>query len=195
MIQDNVKDLLEEVKNLSELMLDLAYSSVFFKNKEIAEEVEISFERFEDLEERLYVQLFAASRGQEDVSFISVIEIVESAKNVAMAARNLADMVLEGKVLHPVIHDALEETDETIKRVTIDAPSVLLDKSLKELQLGAEVGINIIGIRRGADRSRKWIFYPKGSTALRAGDVVIGVGSHASCEKFGELAAGKLKEM
>lgn len=195
MPQDTVKDLLEEVKNLSELMLDLAYSSVFFKNKEIAQEVMLSFERFEDREERLFTQLFAASRGQGDMSLISVIEIVESAKNVAMAARNLADMVVQGKDLHPVIHQALEETDETIQRVVLAESSVLIDKSLKELQLGAQVGIGIIGIRRSGDKAHKWIFYPTGSTMLQAGDIVIGVGSNASCEKFSELASGKLKEM
>jgi uncharacterized protein with PhoU and TrkA domain len=194
MPQDNVKDLLEEIKNLSELMLDLAYSSVFFKNKEIAEEVILSFDRFEDLEERLYTQLFAASRGQGDVSLISVIEIVESAKNVAMAARNLAEMVVEDKELHPVIHQVLEETDETIQRVSLSESSVLANKSLKELQLGAQVGIAVIGIRRRGEK-HKWIFYPTGSTQLQAGDVVIGVGSVASCDKFTELASGKLKEM
>ena len=33
----NVKELLEELKNLSELMLDLAYSSVFFESKRCLE--------------------------------------------------------------------------------------------------------------------------------------------------------------
>ena len=35
----SVKDILIEMKNLSELMVDLAYSSVLFQNKEAAEEV------------------------------------------------------------------------------------------------------------------------------------------------------------
>ncbi|MBI3335494.1 MAG: hypothetical protein HY001_03270, partial [Candidatus Portnoybacteria bacterium] len=47
MNRDTVKDLLEEIKNLSELILDLAYSALFFKNKDIAKEVMLSFEKFE----------------------------------------------------------------------------------------------------------------------------------------------------
>ena len=35
----SVKDILIEMKNLSELMVDLAYSSVLFQNKDAAEEV------------------------------------------------------------------------------------------------------------------------------------------------------------
>ena len=195
MQNDTVKDLLEEIKNLSGLMLDLAYSAVFFRNKEIANEVLLSFEKFEDLEERLYKQLFAASRGQAEQALISVIDVVESGKNVAMAARNLAEMISEGKTLHPVIHEALEETDETIQRATIVPNSILAHKSLKELQLGAEVGITVIGIRRGEEKEGRWIFYPRGSTVFEEGDVVIGVGSNESCSKFFHLATGKLKEL
>lgn len=195
MDHDTVKDLLEEVKNLSELMLDLAYSAVFFKNKEIANEVLLLFEKFEDVEERLYKQLFAASRGQAEQALISVIDVVESAKNVAMAARNLAEMIAEGKVLHPVIHEALEETDETIQRATIAPDSILANKSLKELQLGAEVGISVIGIRRGEEKAGRWIFYPRGSTVLEGKDIVIGIGSNESCSKFFRLATGRLNEL
>ncbi|MBI3335359.1 MAG: potassium channel protein, partial [Candidatus Portnoybacteria bacterium] len=139
--------------------------------------------------------LFAAFRGSAEHSLITVIDVVESAKNVARAARHLAKMILEGKELHPVIHEALEETDETIERVTISSRSILANKSLKELELGSEVGISVIGIRRGDEKVYKWIFYPHGSSMLRAGDVVIGVGSNESCEKFIDLASGKRKIM
>ena len=86
---ENVKSLMAEVKNLSELMLDLAYSSVFFESKEIAKEVVLLFSNLEDLEERLYFHLFAASRGKQPSRFISVIDMVESSKLVATAARNM----------------------------------------------------------------------------------------------------------
>jgi uncharacterized protein with PhoU and TrkA domain len=43
----NVKDLLAEAKDASELMVDLAYAAVFFNDEKLAEEVE-------DLQERLY---------------------------------------------------------------------------------------------------------------------------------------------
>lgn len=193
MNQDTVKDLLEEIKNLSGLMLDLAYSAVFFKNNEIAEEVMLSFGRFEDLEERLYTQLFAAARGGQEGSLISVIEIVESAKSVAMAARNLAEMILEGRDLHPVIHAALEDSDETIVRAALSDDSILRGRTLKDLQLGAEMGLVIIGIRRQTEKMHKWIFYPRGSVMLKEKDIVVGVGTNASCQKFSELASGKLK--
>ena len=195
MQQDTVKDLLEEIKNLSELMLDLAYSAVSFKNQEIAQEVVLQFDKFEDLEERLYKQLFAAFRGSKEQSLISVIDVVEGAKTVSLAARNLAEMILEDKELHPVIHEALEETDETIERVSLSPQSVLVGKTLKELQLGSKVGLSIIGIRKGDEKVHKWIFRPHGGTRLESGDILISVGPNASCQKFIELALGRLKEL
>lgn len=195
MSNDTVKGLLEEVKNLSELMLDLAYSAVFFKNKEIAKEVMILLERFEDIEERLYEKLFVASRGNENQSFISVIELTESGKNVAMAARNLADMVLEEKELHPVIHEALEESEETIKRVKLAEKSILAGKTLRELKLGSEVGVAVIGIRRGEGRQARWIFRPRGGAKLEKDDILMAVGQDEACEKFARLASGKLRRL
>ena len=41
----SVKELMTEMKNISELIIDLAYSAVLFHNKDIAEEVRDSIKR------------------------------------------------------------------------------------------------------------------------------------------------------
>ena len=112
-MQENVKELVEEIKNTSELMLDLAYSSVLFESKDIAKEVKLLHQRLEEMEEKTYLHLFAASRGKLAKRMISVIDIVESAKWVAFAAKNLSNMVIEGSALHPVIKEALKESDDS----------------------------------------------------------------------------------
>lgn len=190
-MQTNVKELLEELKNLSQLMLDLGYSAVFFKSKQIAKEVFLLYERLEELEEELYLHLFAASRGRMLKKFISVIELVESAKNVANAARNLAELVLEGKELHPVIKTALKESDESIVRTTVSKNSILANKTLGELRLRSNVGIDVIAIRRNG----RWIFDPKKNTKIHPGDTLIGIGTVYSCKRFDKIAKGKLKEL
>ena len=173
---ENVKDLLEELKNTSELILDLGYSSVLFESKDIAKEVELLYDNIDDVEEKLYVHLFAAARGRPSRKLVGVMDIVESARLVSRAARNLAELVLSGQKLHPIIKDALKDTDETIFKVKI---GVRADgKTLLELELRKRYGVNIIGIRR----HKKWIFNPKKDTKLKAGDVVIGVGSKGACK-------------
>ena len=104
----SVKELIEDVKDLSELMLALAYSSVFFESKDIAKEVMILYNDLEDKEEQLYLHLFAASRGKPSERLISVIDIAESSKMVGNAAKNLSEGVLEGRKMHPIIKVAFK---------------------------------------------------------------------------------------
>ena len=186
----NVKELLEELKNLSELMLDLAYSAVFFENKDIAKEVMLLYERLEDIEERLYMHLFAVSKTMSK-KLISVIELVETSKHVAGAAKNIAEMILDGKSLHPIIKEALKETDESIVKTKVSKNSILANKTLGELKFRSNTGIDVIAIRRG----NRWIFDPKKNTRIQVGDVLISVGSLESCEKAKKIASGEIREI
>ena len=188
---ENVKDLIEEVKNLSELMLDLAYSSVLFESKDIAKEVLLLFNNLDSLEERLYLHLFAASRGKFSKRLISIIDIINSSKMVASAARNMSELVLEGAELHPIVKEALQSSEESITREIVSTKSLLKNKSLGEVRLRSKTGINIIAIRRGD----KWIFYPNKYTAILENDVLIGVGSSGSCRMLSKLAKGEIKKL
>ena len=49
----NVKDLLAETKDVSELMVDLAYAAVFFNDADLAEEVDVLEERMDGYLRRL----------------------------------------------------------------------------------------------------------------------------------------------
>ena len=190
--QGNVKDLIQDVKNLSGLMLNLAYSSVFFESKEIAKEVIILYNDIEAIEGNLYLHLFAASRGAHQAKrLIGVIELAESAKFVANAARNMAEMVLEGRELHPIIKDALHESNESIARETVLKKSILVGKSLGDMKLRTETGANIIGIKRNG----KWIFDPQETARICEEYVLIFVGSKESCKRLHKLARGELKKL
>ena len=190
-MRENVKDLMEEIKDLSELMLDLAYSSVLFESKDIAKEVKLLHDRLEEMEEKIYLHLFAASRGKLAKKMISVIDLVESAKWVAFAAKNLSNMVLEGSALHPIIKEALKESDESITKAIITRNSMFHNKSIGEFRLGTEMGVHIIAIRRG-DR---WIFDPRKHTEMKEGDILICVGPSSSCDRLRKIAIGKVKKI
>lgn len=185
MSDTNVKTLLEELKDTSALMLDLAYSSIFFNNKEIAEEVILLYEKIEKVEEDLYMHLFSASRGTYNSKLISLIDIVESTKSIANAARNLANLIIDGRELHPVIKEAIEESDEVISRVSVDENSPAINKTLRDL--GENLIINMIAIRRKKEKEYKWIFDPKIDTKILAGDSIVIVGHESACNKFKKL--------
>ncbi|MEK9147746.1 MAG: TrkA C-terminal domain-containing protein [Patescibacteria group bacterium] len=185
MSNTSVKSLLEELKDTSTLMLDLAYSSIFFNNKEIAEEVILLYEKIEKVEEDLYMHLFSASRGTYNSKLISLIDIVESTKSIASAARNLANLIIDGRELHPVIKEAIEESDEVISRVSVDENSPAINKTLRDL--GENLIINMIAIRRKKENEYKWIFDPKIDTKILAGDSIVIVGHESACNKFKKL--------
>jgi len=184
---ENVKDLLEEIKDLSELMLDLAYSSVFFESKEIAKEVLLLFNNLDALEERLYSHLFAASRGRYSRKLISIIGILETSKMVAYAARNMSELVLEGSELHSIVKEALQSSNRSITRAEIKSASGLANKTLGEVHLRSRTGVNIIAVRR----KDKWVFYPNKHTRILENDILIGVGPGEGCKFFGKLAKGE----
>ena len=191
MAKESVKELIEDVKNLSELMLSLAYSSVFFESKDIAKEVMILYNDLEDLEEKLYLHLFAASRGRPSERLISVIDIAESAKMVGNAAKNLSETVLEGRKMHPIIKEAIKESDETIVRCVVTNKSVMKNKTLGDLKIRTDVGIQILAIKR----ENKWIFNPKKDTEIYQNDMLIGTGPNAGCKKLDKLAKGEVKKI
>ena len=63
---DTVKDLLVELKDASELMVDLAYAAVFFNEEKLAEEVERLDERSAGHLRRLRMMAMLAARSPED---------------------------------------------------------------------------------------------------------------------------------
>lgn len=192
---ENVKDLIEEAKNLSELMLDLSYSSVLFESKDIAKEVIISYDRLKELQERLYMHLFAASRGRFSHKFVSIIDLIENAERVAVAAKNMSELVLEGKEMHPVIKSALKESDETMVRTQVSNNSVLAGQVIGDLKIRTQTGAQVIAIRRDEGGRSKWVFSPKKDTVIVGNDVLIAVGPKQACDKLRKLAEGVLKKL
>ena len=187
----SVKELIEEVKDLSELMLSLAYSSVFFESKDIAKEVMILYNDLEDKEEQLYLHLFAASRGKPSERLISVIDIAESSKMVGNAAKNLSEGVLQGRKMHPIIKDAIRESDESIVKCVVTDKSIMKNKNLADLKIRTDVGIQIIAIKRES----RWIFNPKKDTEIFKNDLLIGTGPRTGCKKLDKLAKGEVKKI
>ena len=71
----NVKSNLLELKNLSEVILDLAYSSIFLEDKELADYVKELYEEIIELEIRTIEILFKV-KGMKDTK-IAVIKLMD----------------------------------------------------------------------------------------------------------------------
>ncbi len=190
-VPDNVKDIFVEMKNTAELMVDLAYSAVLFREKEMAEEV-LELEEYLDLlNYNLTVRAVLSARNIRDAERItSILQMGRSIDEISNAAADLAKMVIEEK-LHPLINEVILESEETIGKAIISPESVLVGRTLEELDLPTNTGVWVIAIRRG----KRWIFDPDEDTKLMPGDIIIGRGTRTALDYLKELARGVIKVM
>lgn len=184
-----VKDLLIEMKDMSELMVDLAYSAVLFNNKAAAEEVLTLENRLNSMNYEIKKQSLVAARSLEDAEKLTtLLEIAEAAESMGNAAKDLADLTLKGFEPHPVFKMVMEESEKTIIRLNVDDSSVLANNSLGDLLLLNRTGMRIISIRRGDS----WIYGPDKDTVIIPGDVLIAKGSETGAELLEKLSEGEM---
>ena len=187
----NVKDIFVEMKNTAELMVDLAYSAALFKEREIAEEV-LELEEYLDLlNYNLAVRAVLAARNIKEAEQItSILQMGRAIDDISNAAADLAKMVLEEK-LHPLITEVILESEETIGKIVVSPDSVLVGKTLDELDLSTNTGVWILAIRRG----KRWIFDPDEDMKIMPGDILIGRGTRTALDYLKEIARGNIKVM
>jgi len=175
-----VEENLIEMKNISELMLDLAYSSVLFSNREIAEEVIELEDRIDQLYEEILSQILESCRdGEENIDRAKIpLKVADSIERIADAALDIADVVLRDIELHPVVKKSIEESDEVMVRKEIQKGSFLDGKTLNDSKMSSEIGMKVIAIRRG----RNWAYGPAKSVELKAGDRIFARGPKESEE-------------
>ncbi|HHI01178.1 MAG TPA: potassium channel family protein [Thermococcus litoralis] len=181
----SVKEIFIEMKNIVELMVDLAYTAILFGDKEIAEEVLDLEERMDLLNYHLMTHAVLAARSPKEAEQItSVLQMANSIEDISNAAGDLAKMVLEGVELHPVITEAIMESEEVITKIPVSGDSVIVGKTLGELDLATNTGVWIIAVKRG----KRWIFAPDKDFKIKPGDILIGRGTLTSIEHLKEIA-------
>ena len=185
-------EMLISMKNISELMVDLAYSALIFNNKEIAEEVKYLEEK---IDENYYLlQEEAVKKAIEDdnaSAAVVLIRLATSIEAISDAAVQIADVVLRDIEPHPVLKESIKESDITITRGRVSEDSVLAGKTLGELNLASETGMWIIAIKRG----HAWIFGPTENTKILADDILLAKGPIEGVQHFLRLCSGKDKKI
>jgi uncharacterized protein with PhoU and TrkA domain len=183
-----VRELFLEMKNLSELMIDLAYSAALFNDKDLAEDVLELEKRVDTLAYQLDMTIMLAARDSEDAEALTGVSTVASAADkISDAAADIAAIVTHNIGVHPIFREIFEKVEERLIRAEVLSTSILVGKSIDELKLAAQMGADIIAIRRDKD----WIIDPKDTEKIRVGDIVIARGAPEGIKEFRELCEGK----
>jgi uncharacterized protein with PhoU and TrkA domain len=187
-----VSDLLVEMKNLSELMIDLAYSAALFNDKELAEDVIELESRIDTLAYLLDMEIMIAARDAEDAeTLIGVSTVASAADKISDAAADIAAIVTRNIGIHPIIGEIFEKVEERLMKATVKEGSVIAGKRIDELDLAARMGVDIIAIRRNKD----WILDPDDSERVFLGDILITRGAPVGIKEFKDLAEGRLTKL
>ncbi|MEX2703148.1 MAG: potassium channel family protein [Candidatus Baldrarchaeota archaeon] len=188
----SVREILKEMKDLSSLMIDLAYSAFLYNHKKLAEEVMRLEERVDYLGYLLGIQAALAARDREDAEQVSgILKVATAVDKISDAAADIANLVLLNISIHPSIHSAFKKTEEILGRVKIKEGSVLANKTLEDLMLETRIGVDVIAVRR----EKVWILNPGKEVKLRPGDILIARGSVESIELLDKLSSGEVKEL
>ncbi len=188
-----VRDLLVEMKNLSELMIDLAYSAALFNDKELAEDVLVLERHIDDLAYLLEMEIMIAARGdpKDAEDLIGVSTVAAATDKISDAAADIAAIVTRDIGIHPIVGSIFEKVEERLMKATMKEDSIISGKQVGSLDLAARMGIDIIAIRRNKD----WIINPKTTERLQPGDTLITRGAPLGTKEFKDLAEGRLKQM
>ena len=184
-----VRELLLEMKNLSELMIDLAYSAALYNDKDLAEDVLELESRVDSLSYLLDMEIMVAARDAKDAeALIGVSIVAASTDKISDAAADIAAIVTRNIGIHPIIGEIFQNVEERLMKVNVKPNSEIINKTMGELNLAARMGVDIIAIRRSHD----WILNPKETESVLQGDILITRGAPSGIEEFKDLAEGKL---
>lgn len=184
----NVRETLVELKDTSELAVDLGYAAALYDYPGLAEEVLELEERADSLQYPAKISLMlAAKRSTDAEQLVGIVQIVEAAVAITSAAGDIAAVVTNGIGLPKEVRATLPDADEIVMRATVSEDSDAVGETLGELAFDTEAGVSAIAIRRG----KEWNIAPDDETVLEAGDTVIGSGPDTGVAAVQERLTGE----
>jgi uncharacterized protein with PhoU and TrkA domain len=184
----NLKDMLTEAKNTSELMVDLAYAAVFYNSEDLSEEVFRLEERLNGLVfDMRSLAIFAARSHADAEQMAGILQVVQDIEKIGNAANDIAKIVVKRLGIPPELLQDIPEAEEIPSRVRVHPESALDGRSLGEVDLPVETGMRPIALRRDDD----WEFDPEPEDVLRAGDVLFLQGPPEGVAEIRELAGAR----
>jgi uncharacterized protein with PhoU and TrkA domain len=181
----NVKELLVELKDASELMVDLAYAAVFFNEDKLAREVDRLEARMNEHLRRLRIMAMLAARNPEDAEGMAgVLWIAGAIEEIGDAASDIARVVAARLGIPDDLRRDLRHADEMTARVKVRDDAPASGRTLRDLSLPTETGMWVMAIRSGID----WEFDPGPEDVISVGDVLLVRGPEEGVNELRQLA-------
>ena len=171
-----------ELKNTSELMVDVAMGALLYDSEDLAEEVRLledHVDRLDSQVQRAALEASAAGAVTADQA-LAIIRLAQATEHIADAAQEIADVVLRDVDPHPVLAASVADSDVVLVRARLFEDSALVGKPVADAELTSETGMHVIAMRRqGA-----WLLGPGHDEVLEAGDVLLARGPAEGRERL-----------
>ncbi len=182
-----VRQILRNMKTLSELMVDLAYSALLFSDRHLARWVMELEDDVDRLGMQLLMTLSMSVRSKHDAELsVGLFQVARSADKISDAAADLAALALSGAGTRSALRRAFEQVDEQLTRVIVAADSSLVGKSLGELWEDQDLTVDVIAVRRNG----LWTVNPTNEFVVQPEDVIFARGSGRKVDELELQAEG-----
>jgi len=184
-----VKDILSTMRNISSLMIDLAYYSIVHNDKRLAFEVLRLEDYIDELWVLLAMQASLAVRDAEDAeAMLSILKLASSTNKLSDAAADIAILPIVGIKPHIAIRAAILYSDEIVSKIEIKDGSKVSDKPIEKVFNDLKMALDIIALRR----QHRWYISPDPDFKLKQNDILIVRGSKESISVFREVVKDKV---
>ncbi len=181
----NLREMLAEAKDTSELMVDLAYAALYFGDPDMADEVSELEERMSDLVHDMRAVCTLAVRHPRDAEpMSSVLQVVSAIERIANDAVDIARIVTHRVGIPAELVAELSAAEEVSHRVLVSEGSLLAHRRLSDHEMPAKVGMRVMAIRR----ERDWITQIRGDTVVVPDDALFLRGSPDGIDELRKLA-------
>ncbi len=185
----SVRDILVEMKDASEFALSLAYASLMYQDRELAEEVLGLESELDELRYNLFKMTIVAGRSPKEAEELAaLLDIGIAVDEISDAMADLVRLVLKGYPVHPALSWMLYTAEEIIGLVRVEEASPLISMRGEDLYDPANIaGCEVLAVKKGG----RWIFDIPPDLELEVGDLLLLEGTKESIDTARALARGE----
>ena len=184
----SVKDILIEMKTLSEICVDLAFASLLYSDKLVARQVLVLEEKIDSLYKNLLDRLSVSIKSLNQAEELRIYYVIGEANNlISDSAADMAALVLMDIHVEDEIKIVQQHLDQLVDLVELKAQSPLCGTSELKADIHDMLGVDVAAIIRPDEGLL--LDYDE---IMKCGDLLIFRGPLENVNQFIELANGRV---
>ncbi len=187
----SVKEILIEMKTLSEICVDLAFASLMYFDKLLAEQVMVIEKKIDNLHSSLLDHLSLSIKNKSQAEQLRIyFKIGEATNLISDSAADIASLVLLDYEVQDEIRHVQRFMEQVVDLVQLNETSPLCGETELSCDTHDMLGIDIIGIFKPGE-----IFSTEHDELMESGDMLVFRGPLVNVNEFISLAKGDISSI